>query len=93
MGAVDGEDTFEGPDTAAANRLWGYARGCRGETYAERRNIGHGARSRFHHQYGTVHMAQRAIYPNRGLPDTWKRALDDAAEAAFDRAAGKYRKK
>lgn len=41
-----------------------------------------------HHQYGTIHMPQRAIFPNRGtLPDTWQRAIADAVEAAVDRAA------
>jgi phage gpG-like protein len=37
-----------------------------------------------HHQYGTVHMPQRAIFPNRpDLPDTWRRAISDASEEAF----------
>ena len=40
-----------------------------------------------HHQYGTANMPQRAIYPNHGMPDTWQRAIADAADAAFDRAS------
>lgn len=40
-----------------------------------------------HHQYGTVHMDARPIFPNqRELPDTWQRAISDAAEEALDRA-------
>jgi hypothetical protein len=41
-----------------------------------------------HHQYGTVSMAARPIFPNRGMPDTWQREIADAADAAFDRAQG-----
>lgn len=40
-----------------------------------------------HHQYGTVHMVDRPIYPNRKeLPDTWRRAIADASDAAYERA-------
>jgi len=39
-----------------------------------------------HHQYGTVDMEARPIFPNqRELPDTWQRAISDAADEAFAR--------
>lgn len=39
-----------------------------------------------HHQYGTMYMDARPIFPNqRELPDTWQRAIADAAEDAFAR--------
>ena len=41
-----------------------------------------------HHQYGTKSMAARPVFPNHGLPDTWQRAIADAAEAAFEKAGG-----
>lgn len=44
-----------------------------------------------HHQYGTVNMPQRAIYPNQAMPDTWKQAIQEAADEAFNDAAGGLR--
>lgn len=38
-----------------------------------------------HHQYGTRDMVARPIFPDR-MPDTWQRAIADAAEDAFGRA-------
>ena len=39
-----------------------------------------------HHQYGTMYMPARPIIPNRSdLPDSWRRAIADAAEEAFER--------
>lgn len=38
-----------------------------------------------HHQYGTKFMVARPIFPDR-MPDTWQRALSDAADEAFARA-------
>jgi hypothetical protein len=43
--------------------------------------------SRFH-QTGTRYMASRPILPWRGLPDTWRRVIADAVDAAFQRTAG-----
>jgi hypothetical protein len=40
-----------------------------------------------HHQYGTKYMVARPVFPDR-MPDTWKRAIADSAEAAFARAKG-----
>lgn len=42
-----------------------------------------------HHQYGTINMPARPIFPNQGaLPDTWRRAIADAGEEAFERQLG-----
>jgi phage gpG-like protein len=41
------------------------------------------------HQIGTRHMVARKLLPHAGLPDTWQRAIADAAERAFDRWAAK----
>ena len=39
-----------------------------------------------HHQYGTVNMPARPMFPNQAsLPDTWSRAIADASEEAFKR--------
>ncbi|GAC1536344.1 MAG: hypothetical protein NVS3B10_00180 [Polyangiales bacterium] len=37
------------------------------------------------HQSGTSRMPARKILPEGAMPDTWERALADAAEAAFER--------
>ncbi len=39
------------------------------------------------HQTGTRHMQARPILPVHGLPDTWRRAIADEVDAAFERAA------
>lgn len=40
-----------------------------------------------HHQYGTINMPARPVFPNqRELPDTWQRAIADAAEDSFNRS-------
>lgn len=46
-----------------------------------------------HHQYGAprAHVPPRPILPSGKLPDTWQRAIADAADSAFDRAAGGLR--
>lgn len=38
-----------------------------------------------YHQYGTARMPARKILPEEGLPDTWERALADAAEDEIER--------
>ena len=38
-----------------------------------------------HHQYGTRDMPARPIFPDH-MPDTWQRAISDAADDAFARA-------
>lgn len=40
------------------------------------------------HQTGTRDMPARPILPTGPLPATWERALDDAAEQAFERTLG-----
>lgn len=50
-----------------------------------------------HHQYGYRNartggmVPARPIFPNKGMPDTWKREISDAAEEAFDRIRGELK--
>jgi len=38
------------------------------------------------HQTGTANMPARPILPNRGLPESWQNAIENAANEAFERA-------
>jgi phage gpG-like protein len=40
------------------------------------------------HQTGTANMPARPPLPDHGLPDTWRRAIADAVDAAAERAMG-----